>query len=221
MSSVILLATIMAISGVVGYQRGTRPAVINLIAILGGLFLISHAGPAIARLVNGINRAVHVAPVAVHVLGGNGGGDISQVVSALQEAKPLVAADGSGPGFPIFLFALASISFLLGRTRWLRGIPSLAGLALGLVNGYLFGAYLLTALGLSEVMLPLPFGLSRPAAAGPAAQALPQGPGLFDRLISLVTQRLSQNQLALLMVIAIGLFVVLATRFSSKSAKKG
>jgi hypothetical protein len=125
----IILATIMATLGVVGFLRGGKSAFATSVFVVGGLLLIS------------MNE--------------------KQIVAAINQQQPkLIPANAPGPAMAVVMLFLFALGLLIGGSRALRGRPSISGMLLGLINGYLMTTFLLTALGLGAlVQLPLPFGL--------------------------------------------------------------
>ncbi len=139
--------------------------------------------------------------------------------------KPLLSADGSGPGVLLIFFVLVLAGFLLGMLKPLKGRASLVGLGLGLVNGYVLSGFLLgKLLPESSALLPLPRWLTG-SAGQPTPAATPSGPSLSsslaERLIVGLNALADSGQIALVIAIVIAVFVLLATRLGSRSVKKG
>jgi hypothetical protein len=214
---IILLATIMAIFGVIGYLSGTKAALLTTVVILIGLILIARAGPAIARLINGVDFGVRfVLAGGLAALGapGDRAAAIAHVIESMGTIQPLVAPTNPGPALVLVLLVLVLLSLLIGRHPRLplRGPSSLGGLLLGLLNGYLLGAYLLVSLfPVDAAFLPLPLGLgprpSVPVAATPLPTVPASGGSLFNQLINAV-QGTSENTLAAIMMVLIAVFVL-------------
>lgn len=228
MGAVIISATVMAIFGVIGYQRGTKSSVFTISMILLELLVMNHLGNKVSRLVNGINYGVHFTLAGgLQALGGSGDKSeaIKQVIQSMGEVQPLIKGDGAGTGMALMFGILAILILLLGGIKWFRGQSSGLGLVLGLVSGYLVSAYVLGILmPEASVQLPLPSWLSsgkNVANAAQAAAVASSESNLVNQLTHLVTQTLNERTLAWIVVIIIVLFVFLATRFSNQGTKKG
>jgi hypothetical protein len=218
---IIILATVMALFGVLGYQRGSRSMLFTSIVTGGALLAFARAGPAIVKYINTMYMATKIGPGAIQALASGDAKALDKLFASLKAAKPLIPTDNTGFGLSVVLLILIGLSLWASRIKYLRGAPSVMGLLFGVINGYLASAYLLNAVSAGSAW-PLPFGLSRPTA--PPAAAAPvaaQGGDLVDRLLRLVTQTMSDQTLAVVIILAIALFVFLATRFSNKPAKKG
>jgi len=226
MEVLIVLATIMAIFGVLGYQRGTRASVFMAAVVVFGLALINRQADKIGKLVNGLYFGIRfVLAGGLQALGGSGnkGEAIDQVIKSMGEVKLPVREGGAGLGFVLAFALLVLVGLLVSRAKWFKGRTSVPGLVIGLANGYLISAYLVRALTPDgDSPLPLPLFLTGERATSPAPTvATASGAGLLDQMSRLVTETLSDRTLAIIIVVIIALFVFLATRFSNKPAKKG
>jgi len=190
MTTLLILATVMAILGVAGYLRGTKSAFLTTLFVVGGLVLIQQRE--------------------------------KQIVAAINSQAQLIPPDTPGPAMALFLLFLLALGLLLGRARMLHGQPSLGGMLFGLLNGYLVTMFVLTALGLGQlVQLPFPAGLSKRYAAPAAAAALAEEGNVLTYLRMLATEPDNQHLMAIVLVVLIALFVVVAARFGSKGGKRG
>lgn len=232
MSSLIILATVMALFGVLGYQRGTKSMLFTAGFLLLGLLALSRAAGMIATLVNGMNFAVRFV-----FAGGLQALAADDRTAALEAAfarvgsvTPLIRVSdtglASGPGMILVLILLVAAAFLLGMLKILRSRQSVLGLFLGLGIGYVLTAFLI------RVLLPdAPLQLALPAAlfgagfAAPATAVLPTGPSfinlLWTRILNGLNAMADQGTLALLFAAIIALFVLLATRLGNRSERRG
>lgn len=225
MEALIVLATIMALFGVIGYLRGAKSSLFTALVIWVGLVLITQFGSKIATTINGLVFAV------VFVLSGGlaalgGGGDraaaLDEVLKKMPDPPKLVNPDGTGIGIIAVFVLLAVAGFLLGMLKIFKSKSSVWGLLIGLVNGYVLSAYLLPRiLPEAGLRLPLPGRLAWPGAATAGSGiAAPSGPSLFGALIASISRTLSRlvegGQIALLIAILIVLFVLLATRLGNR-----
>jgi hypothetical protein len=232
--TILLLATLMAIMGVIGYFQGARAAFLLTIAILLGLLLIARAGGTIAKLVNGIYFGIQfVLAGGLQALGSGGTAGLSQVLQNMGTPQRLIDPNAPGPTVALVILLVAVLlAWLLGRASRLpfRGARSGWGILWGLVNGYLLGAYLLwAALPSFADSLPVPFGLAQENAANattatgvPAAGAA--GASVGAQLLNLV-QTANEHTLAVVIMILIATFVIVAayvsTRGGGRSRRNG
>lgn len=228
MESIIVLATVMALLGVLGYVRGTRSTLLTSAVIWVGLMVIGHSGDKVARTVNGLHYAVRFAlSGGLGALGGGGdrAANLEAVFSRIGEVQPLIDVNGTGLGMSLVMLVLVIAGFLLGMLKPCRGQPSFLGLGLGLANGYVLGAFLVrNLLRETGIHLPLPAWLFGSAQAG-AAFLVPTGPSSGSTLAARISATLDSlagsGQLALVLSITIAVFVLLATRLGGRNAKKG
>ncbi len=225
MEALIVLATIMALFGVLGYLRGAKSSLFTAIVIWGGLVLITQVSPRIATTVNGLAfGVVFVLSGGLGALGG--GGDraaaLNEVIKNMPKAPVLVNPDGTGVGIIIIFLLLVVVGFLLGMLKIFKSKSSVWGLLIGLANGYVLSAFLLPKL-LPEagVRLALPGGLAGTGGGAlGSAGAAQAGPSLSSALITNIVKALNQlvegGQIALFIAILIALFVLLATRLGSR-----
>ncbi len=227
MKTLIVLATIMAIFGVLGYQRGTKASVFMAGVVMFGLALINRQADKIGSAINGLNFGIRfVLAGGLQALGGSGNKSeaIDQVIESMGEVTPLVREGGAGLGLALAFALLVLIGLLVSNAKWFKGRASVPSLVVGLANGYLISAYLVRALiPDGDSSLPLPFFLTgeRVTSPAPTVATSASGAGLLDQISRLVTETLSDRTLAIIIVVIIALFVLLATRFSNRPAKKG
>lgn len=228
MGILILLATMMAIFGVVGYLRGARSSFVTALTIWLLLVLLERMGGKASSLINGLNFGIRfVLAGGLQALGGgsNTTESVDDVIRRMGTVPPIVSSNSSAVSLIIILLLATAVAFVIGGWGRFRGKPSGWGLAWGLLSGYMVSAYLLGPLAAENgIALPLPLGVSGiggPAAAAPSV-APTSGTGLVDRFMQLVTANaIDSTTLALAIVIGIAAFVIFATRFTNRSTKKG
>ncbi len=232
MSSLIILATVMALFGVLGYQRGTKSMLFTAGFLLLGLLALSRAAGLIATLVNGMNFAVRfVFAGGLQALAAD---DRTAALDAAFErvgsVTPLIRVSdtglASGPGMILVLILLVAAAFLLGMLKILRSRQSVLGLFLGLGIGYVLTAFLIRVLlPDTPLQLALPAALFGASFAVPATAVLPAGPSIINQLSARILSGLNamadQGTLALLFAAIIALFVLLATRLGNRSERRG
>jgi hypothetical protein len=224
METLILLATLMALFGVLGYQHGTRTGIFTAGAVYLIALVLDRFAGRVRSLVNGLYFGVRfVLAGGLPALGGVGdrGEAINRVITSMGEVRPLIGENG-GLGFALVFGLLVACVVLVGRSKWLKTRSSWGGLWSGLVSGYVASAYLVgTLLPEAGVRFPLPLveGAAAARPAVPAAAPAAAVSGFGDQLVQLVTQTLDERSLALVIVVGIALFVLLATRFSNRPGK--
>jgi hypothetical protein len=227
MQALIILATIMALFGGGGYLGGAKSTIFTTVIIWLGLLVVNRADEIVTRMINGLNFGVRfVLAGGLNALGGSGdrGAALDEIFARLENVEPLINPDGSGPGMLLIFLGLTLAGFLLGMLKLFKGRSSFLGLVLGLANGYILSGFLLRQL-LPEASgwLPLPQWLFGGGAE--SAAPAPAGPNLGSSLAAKITAALNalaeSGQIALIIAIAIAIFVLLATRLGNRSVKKG
>ena len=225
MESLIVLAAIMALFGVLGYQRGTRSSLFTAAVIWLSLLVMTRLGGKVTSLINGIAFGVRfILSGGLQALGSGGdrGEAVNRVFQGMGNVKPLVTEGSASMALVFILLAVTAV--LLGQLAWFKGRHSLSGLVLGLFAGYIVSGYLVwTLLPEADIQLPLAFGLGHDLALR-GDTSLAGRPSvsdtLRDKVALAVTERLDQRALAFLLVIAIAVFVVVAVRRTHRTTKK-
>lgn len=228
MEALFILATVMALFGVVGYLRGIKSTLFTAAVIWLGWVGVTLADKPVARIVNLLNKMVQlVLSGGLGALGGGGSAGMETLSKKLNEIKPLINDDGTGPGLPLIFLVLILTGFLLGLLKLFKSRHSLLGLALGLINGFTLSTFMLRSVlpkaGVNLPQLTWLFGGTQQATS--SAPVAPTGQSLIELLMNKIlvalTSLADKGQLAILIVIAIAIFIVLATRLGSRSVKKG
>jgi hypothetical protein len=219
--TLIVLAISMAIFAFIGYLHGTRATFFLLLVILFGLLLISRAGGSLATLINGIYLGF------LFIL--NGGlqaltspdraAAISEVFQKIDSPK-LIDPNSPGAALMLILGVLILIAILLGRSRIfvLRGQTSAWGFVIGLLNGYLIGAYVLDSIfPQTAYLLPLPFGINEQLQQGPVPCCTPSNGNAIWQIVNNIINA-SQSQLAIAVMALIAVFILLALIAGSRRA---
>lgn len=226
MEALIILATFMALFGVLGYLRGAKSTLFTSAVLWLGLVVASRASGTVERTVNGLNKAAHFAfSGGLSALGGGDRAALDAAFAKLGDVKPLINPDGTGAGMLLIFLLLVLAGFLLGMLNRFKSKPSLLGLALGLANGYVLSAFSVqTLLPESGIRLPLPrwlFGATAQPATVPASTGPSLSGILAAKIMAALNALVGSGQIALVIAIAIAVFVLLATRLGSRSVKKG
>jgi len=154
MSIVMLMAVVMAISGVIGYRRGLRPALLNLATLVAGFFVVERDPQ---RLIDSMNALfVGLALVVRTGLGEVSAGDMEAAARKLQSVSAPFTGQNTGLALAIVMALAAVLGWLLGHR--IKTKPSAIGAAVGIANGYVLAAAFMPWLTtISADALPVPF----------------------------------------------------------------
>lgn len=227
MESLILLATVMAIFGVFGYLRGTRFSLFNAALVIVSIVMLNQVGGTLVRIIDlfyRVGRAMLSGGFKAISSEGEGGfGKLGELVGKIPS---LIGQDGRQTALIIIFLLIMVVGFFLGTLKIFKSKASFLGLALGLLTGYVVSAYLLQAL-LPEagIRLPLPAGLLGGALPAAAPLPTPAGPSLTGSFLAKIgnflTTLADKGDLALVLVVLIALFVLVAVRRGNRGVKKG
>ena len=209
--AVIILATTMAIFGVLGYLKGSRWAFFSLLFLFGAFVLVERRPDAIVAILNMMYTGVMLT------LGGGLGalasGDFDEVQTLLNEIEPFFTAANENLALLLVIFAAVGMGLLLSLI--MKSRASVWGLIWGLVYGYILSAAALPLI-ISDPAAQLPVPILRPAERSATAAATSQGPTALDQLFS----TLSEPQNAQIVGIAVGVFIVLLLLLTVRSGVK-
>jgi hypothetical protein len=196
----ILLAVVLAIFGVYGYMRGTKANLVMTVCIVGALLILSLFGPKVEQGVTFLNKIAGML---------------------LNTQEPLISTEPSTL-VPLTLMGAIVVGFFLGLLKVFRGRPSIGGLLLGLLNGYLFIAYMLAALMPQVAFLWLPIkipGLTTVSLE--AAVSVPAGSTPMDQLVQWVQDIATLACTPTAIVVFVVLFLFLVIILGNKRTRKG
>ncbi len=198
-----ILAGVMALFGVLGYLYGATAAILTLVFVGIGLFIVSRFGTTLINIINKFWQLFLSGGVQAFV----SGGDLAQVRAKMATIPPLIPSDAAGAFLLLLLVVLIVLAILLGRFPRFRRPPSLGGLLIGLLNGYLVGGYLLALMFPSFASsIWLPFGL----ASTISATAPPLGSGNpWDQFVATVLNA-SARSLALIVGFIVAVIILVA-----------
>lgn len=195
----ILLGVVWALFGVYGYVRGTKANLVMTVCVVGALLILSLFDDRVVQGVEFFNKMAGML---------------------LDTQEPLISTEPSTL-VPLALIGAIVVGFFLGLLKVFRGKPSVGGLLLGLVNGYLFIAYMLAARMPQVAFLWLPIkipGLS--AVSLQAAVSVPAGGSPLDQfarwLQNLATTTCTPTVIVILIVLFLFLVIVLGNRRTRK-----
>lgn len=150
----VLLAIIMAAMGIIGYRRGWRPELVNLGVLLAAFVAIEKNPQKLIDYMNGL--FIGFTLLIKSGLSDLNAGDLDAAAAKLRAVDRPFQGDESGFALLLIMVAAAGLGYVLGR--WIRKDASVAGAAVGVLNGYVLSAAFLPWLsGLSASDLPVPF----------------------------------------------------------------
>ena len=213
---VLLLATTMAIFGTLGYLKGSRWIFISLLILLLAFIAIKLVPDQIVSLLNGLYIGVMLTLK----------GGLSEIASGdLEAAKETVSSiekpfTAENENFALLLVILGAVGFgLLLYLIMKKNKPSVFGLILGLVYGYVLAAAvvpLMTNIAPSKIPVPIIQPAERSAAVAQQAQ------NSFDQLLATLSSPQNIQILSLLIGVFIALLLLLTVRKGVKNpGKKG
>ena len=150
---VILLALIMAIFGIIGYQRGIWPEVVSLVVLLAAFTVVEKSPQLVIDYMNGL--FIGLMLVVKSGLNDLNAGDLESAAHKLGVIEKPFAEGYEGFALVIVMVTAAIVGYLLGLL--IKKKKSVFGAALGVLNGYIFSAAFLPWLSvLSASHLPVP-----------------------------------------------------------------
>jgi len=150
---VILLAVIMAIFGIIGYQRGVWPEVVSLVVTIAAFIIVEKRPDQLIAYMNGFFMGAML--VIKSGLMDLNAGDLEAAARKLRAVEKPFVGEQQGFALAVVMLAAAVLGYLLGR--WIKSKKSVIGGALGILNGYILCAAFLPWLsGLSKSALPVP-----------------------------------------------------------------
>ena len=213
---VLLLATTMAIFGTLGYLKGSRWIFISLLILLLAFIAIKLFPDQIVSLLNGLYIGVMLTLKGG--LSAIASGDLEaakETVSSIE--KPFTAENEN---FALLLVILGAVG--LGLLLYLimkKNKPSVFGLILGLVYGYVLAAAvvpLMTNIEPSQIPVPIIQPAERSVTVAQQAQ------NGFDQLLATLSSPQNIQILSLVIAVFIVLLLLLTVRKGVKNpGKKG
>ncbi len=200
------LAATMAIFGIYGYKRGFWPMMLSLFILFVAALIVRRGADTIIKYMNGMWMGAML--VFKSGLNDIASGNLESAAAKLESVeKPFVDQREWFAylliiGGAVFLGWL--LSFLFRKSK-----PSIWGLLVGLVYGYVLAAALVPLiLGFSAWFLPI-FGVGESQAVSPLASGGSCG-GIWDRLICFLSDPQTAQICGIVIVISIGVFVLWA-----------
>lgn len=207
-AAILLLATIMAVFGVLGYLKGSRWAFISLLILLVAFVLVENRPDTIVATFNGLYLGVMLTLRGG--LGAIAAGELDEAAAVLEDIQRPFNDENQNLALLLVIFGAVGVGLLL--SLWIKSKASLWGLIWGLLYGYILSAATLPLI-ISNTNVQLPVPLLRP---GERAAVAAQGPSPFSQLFT----TLSQPENVRILGIIIGVFIVLLLLLTVRSGVK-
>jgi hypothetical protein len=206
------LAAVMAIFGIIGYKQGFWPMVFAMIVLFVAALIIRQGADTIIRYMNGMFLGAML--VVKSGLADIAAGDLDSAAQKLEAIeRPFV---DEREWFAYLLIIGAAVFFGWLITLIMKNKQSIWGGLVGLVYGYVLSAALIPlVLGFSSWFLPI-FGVGESQAVSPLASGGSCG-GIWDRLVCFLSNPQTAQICGIVIVIAIGVFILWAARATTRA----
>lgn len=212
--AVLLLATTMAIFGVLGYLKGAKWAFIALMILSVAVILVEVKPETIIATLNGLYMGVMLTLKGG--LGALASGELEEAKAILADIdKPFTDANQN---MALLLVILGAVGVGLILAAVMKSKPGVWGLIWGLAYGYVLSAGVLPLLS-SNPMALLPLPIVRPQERQPGA-ATAQASNALDQMFTTLAQPENVQIIATIIGIAVILLLLLTVRSGVKSGKK-
>lgn len=213
-AAVLLLATTMAIFGVLGYLKGAKWAFIALMILSVAVILVEVRPETIVATLNGLYMGVMLTLKGG--LGALASGDVEEAKATLADIdKPFTDAN-QNMALLLMIFGAVVVGLIMAAA--MKSKPGIWGMVWGMVYGYVLSAGVLPLIS-SNPAASLPLPILRPQERAPG-QATAQASSAFNQLFT----TLAEPQNVQIIATAIGVFVILllllTVRSGVKSGKK-
>ena len=209
--AVLILATTMAIFGVLGYLKGSRWAFFSLLILLAAFVLVEYRPGSIVAALNGLYLGVMLTLQGG--LGAIASGDLDEVKSILDDIERPFTDQNEDMALLLVIFGAVGLGLLL--SLWIKSKPGVWGLIWGLIYGYILSAAVMPLI-FDNAAATLPVPILRPGERSTATAAA-QGPNPLDQLFT----TLAQPENVRIIGIVIGIFIVLLLLLTVRSGVKG
>jgi hypothetical protein len=214
-TAILLLATIMAVFGVLGYLKGSKWAFVALLILLVAFVVVEYRADAIVLALNGMYTGVML--VLKGGLGALASGDFEAVQEIYKQIEPLFSDQNQNLALLLVVFGAVGVGLLLSLV--MKSKASVWGLIWGLIYGYILSAAALPLI-ISDPAAELPVPVLRPLERSAAPAAASQGPSAIDQLFSTLSQPENIQIVGVAIGVAIVLLLLLTVRSGVKSGAK-
>jgi hypothetical protein len=210
-AAILLLATTMAIFGVLGYLKGSKWAFVSLLILLVAFVLVEYRPDTIVATINGLYLGVMLTLKGG--LGALASGDLEEAKATLEDIERPFTDQNQNLALLLVILGAVVIGLILAAV--MKSKPGVFGMIWGLVYGYVLSAAVLPLIS-SNPAATLPVPLLRPAEREPGAAAA-QASSTLDQIFT----NLAQPQTVQILGIMIGVFIVLLLLLTVRSGVKG
>lgn len=211
--AILLLATIMAVFGVLGYLKGAKWAFISLMILSVAFILVEYKPDTIVATINGLYLGVMLTLKGG--LAALASGDLEAAKATLAEIEKPFTDENENLALLLVIFGAVLIGLILAAV--MKSKPGVFGMIWGLAYGYLLSAAVLPLIS-SDPAITLPVPLLRPAERPPGAAA--QASNALDQLFTNLAQPETVQVLGLIIGVTIVLLLLLTVRSGVKSGAK-
>ncbi|HNS01455.1 MAG TPA: hypothetical protein PKM78_03635 [Anaerolineae bacterium] len=209
-AAVLLLATTMAIFGVLGYLKGAKWAFIALMILSAAVILVEVKPETLIATLNGLYMGVMLTLKGG--LGALASGDVEEAKAILADIdKPFKDAN-QNMALLLVIFCAVVIGLIMAAA--MKSKPGVWGLIWGLVYGYVLSAGVLPLISSNPLAL-LPLPIVRPAERQPAQASV-----AMDQMFATLAQPENVQIIATVIGIAVILLLLLTVRRGVKGSKR-
>jgi hypothetical protein len=210
-AAILLLATTMAIFGVLGYLKGSKWAFISLLILLVAFVLVEYRPDTIVATINGLYLGVMLTLKGG--LGALASGDLEEAKATLEDIERPFTDENQNLALLLVVLGAVVVGLILAAV--MKSKPGVFGMIWGLVYGYILSAAVLPLISTNPAAA-LPVPVLRPVEREPGAAAA-QASSALDQLFT----NLAQPQTVQILGIMIGVFIVLLLLLTVRSGVKG
>ncbi len=213
MGFLFFLATIMAISGIIGYKRGFWPTALALVLLFIAAIIVRRGADTIIKYMNGMWMGAML--VFKSGLNDIASGNLESAAEKLKSVEKPFVDQSEWFAYLLIIGAAVFLGWLLGLL-FKKSKSSIWGMLVGLAYGYVLAAALVPlVLGFSSWFLPI-FGAGESQAVSPLASGGSCG-GIWDRLVCFLSNPQTAQICGIVIVIAIGVFILWAAAATNRS----
>ena len=210
-AAILLLATTMAIFGVLGYLKGSKWAFISLLILLVAFVLVEYRPDTIIATINGLYLGVMLTLKGG--LGALASGDLEEAKATLEDIERPFTDQNQNLALLLVILGAVVVGLILAAV--MKSKSGVFGMIWGLVYGYVLSAAVLPLIS-SNPAATIPVPLLRPVEREPGAAAA-QASSALDQIFT----NLAQPQTVQILGIMIGVFIVLLLLLTVRSGVKG
>ena len=213
-AAILLLATTMAIFGVLGYLKGSKWAFISLMILTVAFVLVEYRPDTIIATLNGLYLGVMLTLKGG--LGALASGDLEEAKATLEDIKRPFTDQNQNLALLMVIFGAVLVGLILAA--WMKSKPGVFGMIWGLAYGYLLSAAVLPLIS-SNPAATIPVPLLRPVERAPGSAAA-QASSTLNQLFTTLAEPQNVRIIASVLGIFIIVLLLLTVRSGVKSGAK-